>query len=127
MPIVSLSFPEQMLKDIDEIQKAAGFTGRSELVRAAVRLMQEDFRDKDALSGEISALIVVTHDREKEESVTRLKHQFEDIIKTHVHSKMSISTCVELFLVQGVAKKVVDMSRAFRAQDDMKSTKFIHI
>ena len=59
--------------------------------------------------------------------MTKLKHGFEDIIKTHIHSKTTSSICVELFLVHGDAKKIVAMSRAFEAEDKMKSTKFLRV
>ena len=127
MTIVSLSFPENMLKEMDEIQKGSGFTGRSELVRSAIRFMLEDAREKSSLVGEINGLVVVTHDEEQEAPVTKLKHQFEDIIRTHIHSKTKTSNCIELFLVQGDAKKVVAMSKAFQAEDKMKSSKLIPI
>jgi CopG family transcriptional regulator, nickel-responsive regulator len=127
MPVVSLSLPESMLRDMDELEKSFGFTGRSELVRAAVRTMLNDNRERSGLSGEANGLLVVTHDQEQEEPVTQLKHRFEDIIRTHVHSKTSSSICVELFLVHGPAKKVVEMSKAFQAEDKMKSTKLIPI
>lgn len=127
MPIVSLSFPEKLLKEVDELQGTSGYTGRSELVRAAVRLLLEDNREKARLSGEINGLLVVTHDQEREEPVTKLKHEFEGIIRTHVHSKTNSSVCVELFLVQGPAKRVVEMIRSFQAEDKMRSTKFMPI
>ena len=127
MPIVSLSFPEELLKEMDAVQKGSGFTGRFELVRAAIRLMLEDKREKDSLAGEINGLIVVTHNEDEEEPVTKLNHGFEDIIKTHIHSKTTSSICVELFLVHGDAKKVVAMSKAFEAEDRMKSTKFLRV
>jgi CopG family nickel-responsive transcriptional regulator len=127
MPIVSLSFPERLLKEMDELQKTSGFTGRSEFVRAAVRMMLDDDREKANLAGEVNGLLVVTHDQEQEEPVTELKHRFEGIIRTHLHSKTSSSICVELFLVHGPAKNVVEMSKAFQAEDKMKSTKFIPI
>src|SRR2546427_13086372 len=74
MPIVSLSFPKQLLDEMDAVQKTSGFTGRSELVRAAIRLMLVDNREKDSLAGEINGLIVVTHDEDEEAPVTKLKH-----------------------------------------------------
>ena len=127
MPIVSLSVPESMLKDMDELEKSFGFTGRSELVRAAIRLMMNENRERASLSGEVSGLVLVTHNMEEEEPVTRLKHEYDQIIKTHIHSKLTPSTCVELFLVHGEAKKVAAMSKAFQAQDEMKSSKFIQV
>jgi CopG family transcriptional regulator, nickel-responsive regulator len=127
MPIVSLSLPSSMMQDMDQLEKSYGFTGRSELVRAAIRLLLEDERERESLSGEVSGLIVVTHDQEEEEPVTKLKHEFDDIVKTHIHSKVTPNVCVELFLVHGEAKKVSAMSKAFQAQDDMKSSKFMRV
>jgi CopG family nickel-responsive transcriptional regulator len=127
LTVVSLSFPESMLKEMNDIQKNSGFTGRSELVRAAIRMLLEDSREKAAVVGEMNGLLIVTHDEEEEAPVTKLKHQFEDIISTHVHNKTKTSMCIEVFVLQGDAKKINAMSRSFQAEDKMKSTKFIPI
>ena len=125
MPIVSLSFPDQMIRDMDEIQKSLGFTGRSELVRAAIRLMLEDKREKDSLRGQVTAILAVTHNQEDEEPVTRIKHSFEDIIRTHLHNKITRYNCVELFLLEGDAQKIANMSNGFQKEDKMKSVKLV--
>ena len=127
MPIVSLSFPDQMIKEIDQIQEAQGFTGRSELVRAAIRLLIEDSKEKDNISGHTNAVIVVTHDESNEAPITKLKHEFEDIVKTHIHNKVSHSNCVELFLLEGDGKKVASMAKEFQKEDKMKSVKLLVI
>ena len=64
MPIVSLSFPEKMVQEMNQVQKSLGFTGRSELVRAGIRLLLQDVKEKSALSGDVSAVVVVTHREE---------------------------------------------------------------
>ena len=125
MPIVSLSFPDQMIRDMDEIQKSLGFTGRSELVRAAIRLMLEEKREKDSLRGQVTAILAVTHNQEDEEPVTRIKHSFEDIIRTHLHNKITRTNCVELFLLEGDAQKIASMSNGFQKEDKMKSVKLV--
>ena len=127
MVIVSLSFPEEMVKAMNQIQESEGFTGRSELVRAAIRLMIEDAREKDSLRGRVSALVVVTHNQEDENPITALKHHFEAIVKTHIHSKISPSNCVELFLVEGDGLKVASMIKAFQKEEKMKSVKLMLI
>jgi CopG family nickel-responsive transcriptional regulator len=127
MTVVSLSFPESMLKEMNEVQKNSGFTGRSELVRAAIRMLLEDSKEKSTAVGDVNGLLIVTHDEEEEAPVTKLKHQYEDIITTHVHNKTKTSMCIELFVLQGDAKKMNAMSRSFQAEDKMKSTKFIPI
>jgi len=125
VPIVSLSFPEQMIREMDDIQKSLGFTGRSELVRAAIRLMLEDKREKDSLRGQVAAILAVTHNQEDEEPVTRIKHSFEDIIRTHLHNKITRTNCVELFLLEGDAQKIASMSNGFQKEDKMKSVKLV--
>jgi CopG family transcriptional regulator, nickel-responsive regulator len=127
MTIVSLSFPDQMIKEMDQIQKAGGFTGRSELVRAAIRLLFEDSKEKNTLSGHMNAMMVVTHDESNEAPITRIKHAFEDIVKTHIHNKIGHSNCVELFLLEGDGKKIALMTREFQKEDKLKSVKLVAI
>jgi len=127
MTIVSLSFPETMIAEMNRIQKSGGFAGRSELVRAAVRLLVEDSKEKDALSGHMNAIIVVTHDESNEAPVTRLKHEFEDIVRTHIHNKISKSNCVELFLLEGDGKKIGSMVRELQKEDKLKSVKLVEV
>jgi CopG family nickel-responsive transcriptional regulator len=127
MTIVSLSFPDQMIKEMDQIQKSGGFAGRSELVRAAIRLLFEDSREKDNLSGHLNSILIVTHDESDEAPVTRIKHAFEEIVKTHIHSKISQSNCVEFFLLEGEGRKVALITREFQKEDKIKSVKLVVI
>ncbi len=127
MTIVSLSLPEQMVKSMDEIQQSVGFSGRSELVRAAIRLMLEETREKESLRGPTSAILVVTHDKEDEEAVTRIKHRFEDVVRTHVHSKVTANDCAELFLVQGDGREVVSMTKAFQRDKAIRYVRLVPI
>ena len=127
MTIVSLSFPDQMIKELDQIQDKGGFAGRSELVRTAIRLLLEDRKEKDSLVGRVSAVLVVTHDESNEAPITRLKHEFDDIVKTHIHNKISHGNCVELFLVEGDGKKVSSITKEFQKEEKMKSVKLIVI
>jgi CopG family nickel-responsive transcriptional regulator len=125
LPIVSLSFPDQMIKDMDQIQKSGGFAGRSELVRSAIRLLLEDSKEKGALSGHMNAILVVTHDESNEAPITKLKHEFDDIVRTHIHNKISQTNCVELFLLEGDGRKVASMTRDFQKEDKLKSVKLV--
>ena len=127
MAIVSLSFPESMITEMDEIQKSGGFAGRSELVRTAIRLLIEDSKEKDNLSGHMNAIVLVTHDESDEAPVTRLKHEFEEIVRTHIHNKISKNNCVELFLLEGDGKKIASMVREFQKEDKLKSVKLVGI
>ena len=127
MPIVSLSLPDQMVQAMDQIQGSVGFSGRSELVRAAIRLLLEDTRAKDVLTGKTNAVIVVGHARDDEEPVTRLKHNFEDIVRTHVHVKVSHEDCVELFVLAGEGKEIAAMTKEFEKERKIRSVKLLQV
>ena len=125
MPIVSVSMPESMRRTLRDVQRAQGFTGTSELVRAALRLLVADAREKEAVTGRVEAVIVVTHREDREGPVTRLKHQFEDVVKTHIHSKAGKGLCAEVFLVEGEGEKAAAMARAFQREEGIKAVKMV--
>ena len=127
MPVVSLSFPDTMINEMDELQKRLGFTGRSELVRASIRLLIQDVKENNSLAGIVTAVVVVTHTEENEETVTRIKHQFDSIVRTHLHSKIAKNSCVELFLLEGDAERVAAMTKEFQKEDAIKSVKLVTI
>ena len=125
MPIISLSLPDQMVRAMDEVQESVGFSGRSELVRAALRLLLEDTRKKDALVGQTTAVIVVGHDKDDEEPVTRLKHRYEDIVKTHLHCRFSHEDCVEVFVLAGEGRQIASMAKSFEKERKIRSVKLL--
>jgi len=125
MPIVSLSFPQQMIDEMDEVQSSLGFTGRSELVRAGIRLLLQDVKDKSAITGRVSAVVVLTHNEENEEAVTRIKHRFDEIVRTHLHNKTGKKTCVELFLLEGEGADVTSMTKEFQKEDGIRSVRLL--
>ena len=51
MPIVSISLNEDIINDIDKLQKNLGFSGRSEIVRAGLRNMIAEQKERDTLQG----------------------------------------------------------------------------
>src|SRR5207247_1713918 len=114
-----------MIRTMRELQNSQGFTGTSELVRAALRLLVADAREKESTKGPVEAVIVVTHSEDREEPVTRIKHRFDDVVKTHIHNKAGKGTCVEVFLVEGDGAKAATMAKAFQREDDIKAVKMV--
>jgi CopG family nickel-responsive transcriptional regulator len=127
VPIVSLSFPEKMLKEMDDLEEALKFSGRSELVRASVRLLLQDHKEKRAMSGAGSAVVVVTHTEENEDPVTRIKHQFDSIIRTHIHNKIERGNCVEIFLLEGQAREIASMTEEFQKEDKIRTVRLVKL
>ena len=116
------------MDSLEKLRKFEGYAGRSELIRASIRLLLNDGRAKDSLkSGQINALLVITHSRLEDEPITRLKHEYEDIVETHIHSQISHNTCAELLFVAGDGKRVSSMTRSFQKEDRLRSVRLVVI
>ena len=126
MPIVSISLNEEILSEIDKLQKSMGFSGRSEIIRAGIRNLIAEEKQRSNLSGLIHAILMIIHDEESEQIVTGIKHNHEELIGTHLHSKIEGNKCMELFLLHGEADKVDGMTKDFKTNRKMDHVK-LHI
>ena len=125
MPIISISLNDEILSEIDKLQKSMGFSGRSEIIRAGLRTLISEEKQRSNLSGLIHAILMVVHDEESEQIVTGIKHNHEDLIGTHLHSKIDGNKCMELFLLRGEAEKVDIMTRDFHTNRKMDHVKLV--
>jgi CopG family nickel-responsive transcriptional regulator len=125
MPIISISLNDEILSEIDKLQKSMGFSGRSEIIRAGLRILISEEKQRSNLSGLIHAILMVVHDEESEQIVTGIKHNYEDLIGTHLHSKIDGNKCMELFLLRGEAEKVDIMTRDFQTNRKMDHVKLV--
>jgi CopG family nickel-responsive transcriptional regulator len=125
MPIVSISLNDEILAELDRIQKTMGFTGRSEIIRAGIRNLAAEEKQHSMLYGLIHAILMIIHDEESEQVVTGIKHNYEDLIGTHLHSKVDGNKCMELFLLHGDATKISVMTRDFQTNKKMDNVKLV--
>ena len=125
MPIVSISLTEEILKEIDNLQKNLGFSGRSDAIRAGIRSFVSEEKQKENLSGNVNAILLVVHNDEYDNQVTGIKHSYEDLITTHLHSKIEGDKCMELFMLKGEADLVSDITKDFQINKKMDSVKLV--
>ena len=125
MPIVSISLNDEILSEIDKLQKSMGFSGRSEIIRAGIRNLIAEEKQRSNLSGLIHAILMVIHNEESEQVVTGIKHNHEELIGTHLHSKIEGNKCMELFLLHGESDKVDGMTKDFKTNRKMDHVKLV--
>jgi len=125
VPIVSISLNDDMLDDVDKLMKTLGFSGRSELVRAGIRSLISEEKERQDILGSLHALLLVIHDEESEQEVTSAKHAFDELINTHIHSKVDNNKCLEIFLLKGEADKIKNMTKGFQTNKKMDRVKLI--
>lgn len=122
---MSVSLNEGILVEIDKLQKALGFSGRSEIVRAGIRNLLAEERERQNLTGLLHALLLVIHDEKSDDQVTEMRHDYDRLINTHLHSKIDRDRCLEIFLLRGDANDVIEMAKKFQSNKKMDHTKLI--
>ncbi len=127
MPIVSISLNEEILSDLDRLKKSMGFSGRSEAIRAGIRNFVSEEKQKIELSGNVHAILLVVHNDEFDHIVSGIKHNFEDLITTHLHSKIEGNKCMELFVIDGEAERVATITNDFQTNKKMDTVKLVTI
>nr|AIF18022.1 transcriptional regulator CopG family (nikR) [uncultured marine thaumarchaeote KM3_79_H09] len=125
MPIVSISLTEEILKEIDSLQKNLGFSGRSDAIRAGIRSFVAEEKQKEDLSGNVNAILLVVHNDEYDNQVNGIKHSYEDLITTHLHSKIEGDKCMELFMLKGEASSVSSITKDFQINKRMDTVKLV--
>ena len=125
MPIVSISLTEEILKEIDSLQKNLGFSGRSDAIRAGIRSFVSEEKQKENLSGNVNAILLVVHNDENDNQVNGIKHSYEDLITTHLHSKIEGDKCMELFMLKGEADSVSSITKDFQINKRMDTVKLV--
>lgn len=125
MTIVSVSLNDDILTEIDKLQKALGFTGRSEIVRAGIRNLLAEEKDRQNLSGHLFAVLLAIHDEKSDDQVTEMGHGYDKLITTHIHNKIEGDRCLEIFLLKGDAEEIKDMTKKFQSNKKMDHVKLI--
>ncbi len=125
MPIVSISLNDEILSELDKLQTSLGFSGRSEAIRAGIRSFVSEEKQKSDLSGNIHAILLVVHNDEFDHVVSGITHNFEDLITTHLHSKIDKEKCMELFVINGDAEKVSTMTKDFQVNKNMDTVRLV--
>ncbi len=125
MAIISISMSDDMLREIDKLKNELGFSARSELLRAGARMLIADRREKAHLEGRINAILMLIHTQNVEDIVTDLKHRFEDITNTQIHSHIREGKCLEIFILEGDAERIKEMVHLFQTCGKMDYVKLI--
>jgi CopG family nickel-responsive transcriptional regulator len=127
MPVVSLSLNDQLLEELDKLQGELGYSGRSEIVRAAIRLFLTDGREKQRLEGNVNGLLLAIHSHEAEHHVTQIKSRYHDIIHTQLHNRFHEGKCMELFILDGDAVRIRELSADLQRNEENEYVKLLII
>lgn len=125
MPIISISLNENIIQELDKLQKFLGFSGRSEIVRASVRNLLLEEKRIDELSGILHSVLLVIHDEKSDQVISEIRHGFDKIINTHIHNKIDKDRCLEIFVLYGDAKEIKNITKKFQGNRKMDQVRLV--
>jgi CopG family nickel-responsive transcriptional regulator len=125
MTIISVSLNDKNIEEINRIQKEHGYSGRSEVIRAGLRLLISESKNSEKIFGEIKSILILIHNHDDESVVSDIKHKFKGEIQTQIHSHFKEDKCLEIFVLEGNAEKIKEMVRLLQTSKKMDLIKFI--
>ncbi len=109
--ILTFSLNDEVAAELDVLQKKLSFSGRSETVRAALHLLQQETLAQEKLHGNLSAILVLTHPESRDDELAKIRHHYQKIIRTQLHDHLEGHRCMELLILKGDAKDLTKMAR----------------
>lgn len=112
MPITSISLTDELLEKLDEYLSSRGYSSRSEAIRDAVRDALSEYELMKRMKGKVMATITMTYGygkRSVEDRLSRLRHEFDDVITGNTHIHIAKRHCLEVFVAEGMDARVFDL------------------
>jgi len=127
MGVVSVSMPDELEERINEFGEEHGYTGRSEIIREAVRNLLSEFEDRRLEDRELMSIVTVLFDYETtnvEERMMHLRHDHDHLVVSNFHSHVGNHYCMELFVLEGQLADISTFVGKIRATRDTISVDY---
>ncbi len=115
MPIISISLNDQDLQKLDRLQSSVGYSNRSELLRQAIRTLENELQNLKTLTGKVSAVLTIVYGKKgKGIESNFLLHRQATLIDALLHSHTVNGECIEVIVVNGPAKEIRDLVKMLK-------------
>ena len=101
---ISMSLPNKLLNEFDDVLRDRGYQSRSNGIRDALKDYILRYQWMNDMEGERVGVIAVIYDHHYVgvmESMTDIQHDYRDEIDASLHIHMSDKYCLEVIIVKG--------------------------
>lgn len=126
MVVVSITLPGELLKRFDEFMKMRGYYSRSEAFRDAIRTLIAEAELAKVEAGNVATTIMVTCEYARKDvdmRLTEVRHEFDDVVVENVHRHIADRYCLEVFIAQGDASRILDLIGRIRGMRGIQQVK----
>lgn len=130
MTVVSLTLPDELLERFDEFVKSRGYYSRSEAFRDAVRNLISEWELSRREFNYVATTIMITSDYKDEEvdlRIGEIRHEFDDVVVENIHRHIGQRYCLEILLVEGDYRRVLDLIGRIRGIRGIKQVRTLFL
>ena len=118
----SISMPEGLVRQLDDMVEVKGFANRSQAVADMVRSRLVEHRAQDT-NDEIAGTVTLVYDHHKrnlQKVLTQVQHDHHELIIATLHVHLDHENCLEVLALRGLADDVRTLSEKLIAAKGVK-------
>ena len=123
---VGVTFPPDLLKDLDEISSKMGYESRSKAIQDAVRLYVSERKWLQEEESNQTGVLLMVYDhkvRGLESELTEVQHHHSSLISSTMHIHIGEQDCLEAIAVKGKASEIRKLSNELTTKKGVKILK----
>ncbi len=124
MTVISLSIEEKLLNELDKLKEDLGYSGRSEIVRSAIRTFIGEKNKLEKLEGEVNCFLTITHKEGSLNTISQIQHDYQDIVKTQIHDHLKDHKCLQMYLLEGDSNKIKEFWKELQSCKKVEKVNF---
>ncbi len=123
---VGVTFPPELLRELDETIDMIGYDSRSKAIQDSVRSFVAENRSLREQKGtKVGVLVMVYNHKVKglETTLTSTQHKHSQVICSSMHVHLSERECLETIAVKGEVKEIKSLAQELTTKRGVKQVK----
>ena len=125
MAVISVSLGDEDVENLDRIQKEYDLKGRSDAVRAAVRLATANLQDLQDLKGQVEGVLIVVRRDHADPWLSHIQASHVGVVTTQLHSHLKDHKCLDVMILSGSSNEVRRMILDIEASNKADYVRFV--
>ena len=123
---VGVTFPPNLLNDLDDVISKMGYESRSKAIQDAVTLFVSEKRWLGEEKTEQTGVLLMVYDHEVkglESELTEVQHHHSSLVSSVMHIHVGERDCLEAIAVKGKAGEIRELSNELATKKGVKILK----
>jgi CopG family nickel-responsive transcriptional regulator len=123
---VGVTFPPDLLKDLDTVVSKMGYESRSKAIQDAVALFVSEKKWLQDDNAEQTGVLLMIYDHEVrglESNLTEVQHEHSKVVSSVMHIHIGERDCLEAIAVKGKASEIRELSNELTTKKGVKILK----